>query len=231
MKLRLPSLHNELDFNEESIFVWEIHPHRMFYRIAYSLHAIANGREPLEDVFVTDGQKRLDAQKLLFVLSDAWAMPFSDRRAISKLYGVIENVLNAEYEKKMKVNEYYQAISHIVTDILNELPLETDYNEIPDLNAILKAMNVTILDASQGDAKSNLMRLIDINAALKMAEIIILINYRELMLRDEEEEVFKQAMYTKAKLLFVEYEHHERLSRYETRWVIDNDYDDYLLKG
>jgi len=229
--LRLPSLHGELNMDAERVFVWEIRPLTLFYRIVRSLHAIAVGEEPAEDVFITDGSKRLDAKRHFFVLSDPWADPFLDKKAAVKLYNVIANALNAEYEKKIQLFDYYQKAANIVSDILDELSFETSYNETPILNDILKTLNVAMATNCAHDAKSSLISLIEINASLNIADVLVLVNQRMLLSPKDEEEVFKHAMYTKAKLLFVEAVPREDMSPYEIKWVVENDYDDYVLKG
>jgi CRISPR type II-A-associated protein Csn2 len=231
MILRLPSFHKEMDLREERIFTWEIASRPLYYRIVYSLHAIAAGDEPLEDVFFTDGEKRLDAKKLLCVVSDPWGIHLAGRRATARLYSVLEDALNAEYEKKMSLFEHYQKMADLITELAGELPMDVQIGMPLSLPNILKSMDVSLSTKAAPDIKSKLLDMIDANATLRMSEVIALINFRPLLTPDDEQEVFKHAMYTKVKLLFVEMGECREVSRYEIKWVIAADYDEFILRG
>ena len=144
---------------------------------------------------------------------------------------MVENTLNFEYEKKVEIYRSYQEMLRAVGDIINELPFETKFETEPNITNIIKLMDVSIEMNSLPDIRSKLLRLIDINASLNIAEIMVLINYRSIMSVEDEIEVFKHAMYSKCKILLVETTQHQNISPYETRWVITDDYDDYICEG
>ena len=60
-------------------------------------------------------------------------------------------------------------------------------------------------------------------------QVLVLFNLTAVASQRELEEIFRYAMYTKSHLLLIGPLSETELRPYEQRWVIGDDFDDYLL--
>ena len=95
------------------------------------------------------------------------------------------------------------------------------------LEGLIKLLNLEVV--SQNDLLQNLLLLIDINKELKVFDIVVFVNLKQLLTKDELVELYKYAIYNNVFLLLIDSQAYGVPLEYERKNIIDENLDEFVL--
>ena len=75
----------------------------------------------------------------------------------------------------------------------------------------------------------NLLILIDINNIFKINELLIFVNLKQYLNKEELNELYKYSVYNNVKILLIDSQSYGTCNEYEKKLIIDSNLDEFLL--
>ena len=225
MKLCIDYIDNAIEFIDDNINVMEIENKKYFYRLVNDLNDIANGQSVENIKFFTSNFDEEDYSNKIKVVSDYFNIEMNDRRIIGEIEKFI--IKNTEDNSKKEVAKYYAKIRDIYSKISNSLELPLKYSEDVQYDKIIK--NIGFYIENRNDLIDNLLLLIDIEKTFKINKLIVFVNLKQYLNENELIELYKYSIYNNVNILLIDTLMYKKLLKYEKKFIIDNDLDEYVL--
>jgi CRISPR type II-A-associated protein Csn2 len=75
----------------------------------------------------------------------------------------------------------------------------------------------------------NLLLLIDINSVLKLNKIVIFVNLKQYLTKDELEELYKYSIYNKVNIILIDSQTYGCTINNEQKLIIDSELDEFIV--
>lgn len=218
MKLVHPELKQVFEFTEEQVNVWVIENPAAFYQYIMQLFMQINGKEG--KFVLSHEMKELKISKQMDILLEPWSMDFSSRKILGRLY---EEIKEIAWESKNFINtkEMMSDLNRYVLDLEHKLPYDIAFPEEIDFVQLMKALDVR-LEVDAETLLEQLVLYIKLCRRLLHIQVLVLVNIKSYLNKDELVELYKIAAYEKVYLLLVESVDRESID-IERKYVIDND--------
>lgn len=224
MKINFDYIDNDIIINDEDIECLEIENKNYFYRIINDLICISNG-EIKENIKFFNNGNELNLSNKIDVIIDYFNFDFNSKRIVNLIYQSISS--NITEEAKDKINSYYKKIKNIVekglTNYILPLKIEDEY----DINVILKMLKIAI--NKKDTLLENIFLLIDIENIFKINELVVFVNLKQYLNKEELEEVYKYCIYNNVKIMLIDSQCYGTTAAYEKKLIIDGNLDEFLL--
>lgn len=109
---------------------------------------------------------------------------------------------------------------------INELPFEFNMNSEIDIGDLLKIFNIKIDTSCYTTIIEKVEFIISIISTLKIAEILVIPNFKTYLTEEEVLEIYKYSIYNNVKLLILENKSNEKMLKYEQKNIIDENFDE-----
>lgn len=226
MKMSIDYVDNEIVISDTTIYNIEIENKAYFYRLVNNLNCISNGIDILQDdikFFKKDDEVNLFNKIDLYI--DYFNIDFNSKKIISNLYKSLKNTITEE--DKSKINNYYLKIKNILSKSFLDYNLPITLSNEYDIDLILKLLKISI--EKQDHLLDNLLILIDINNAFRINELLVFINLKQYLNKEELNELYKYSLYNNVKILLIDSQCYGACNKYETKLIIDSNLDEFLL--
>ena len=228
MILKLFPFRNDIVLSEEYVTVFQINNKALFSKVANSLFALSLGQQGEENLILTDEEKRLDFEDNVLFLTDLWHFDCNSKVIISKLLNYIES----NYKLDLELMDNFQKQVHLIQigirDITDELPFDIEMKSVVTLQDILKMLGVKVAKPDGYTLIERALTIIEIVEVFKLYPIIIFCNIKNYFKESELDELYKQALHCKIKIMMLEVGPTNPLITNEKVWYIDEDYEEFI---
>lgn len=224
MIMSIFGLENKIVFEEGKINVLEIYNKKLFYNLITILNENDSGQEDNQIVLFEDGI-RVSIEKNVFVLTDMFNVDFNSKKITNKLYNLLaENIKNRQDNELENIS--LELRNYLIEEI-NELPFEFNMKSEIELSDLLKAFDLKIDTMCYTSVVEKIEFFIAIISILKIATILVIPNLKTYLDDDELLEIYKYSIYNNVKLLVIESKSSDELLKYETKNIIDEEFDEF----
>lgn len=225
MRLSIRYIDNIITFNNNSINCLEIENKSYFYKIVNDINNISVG-DVIEDVVFTDDEyKELNLSNKINIIFDYFNFDFNSKKIISIINKKVNE--NISINDKDNLSKLYNKIRKIYFPILNDMDLNIDINNDFDLDLMIKLLNITI--KSKDNLLDNLFLLIDIEKELNINKIIVFINLKQYLNKNELIELYKYLLYNNVVILLIDSQSYGICNEYEKKIIIDEELEEYKI--
>lgn len=225
MRLSIKYIDNVITFDNRSINCLEIENKSYFYKIVNDINNISIGNV-IEDVIFTDDEyKELNLSNKINITFDYFNFDFNSKKIISIINKKVNE--NISINDKDDLSKLYNKIRKIYLPILNDMDLNIDINNDFDLDLMIKLLNITI--KSKDNLLDNLFLLIDIEKELNINKIIVFINLKQYLNKNELIELYKYLLYNNVVVLLIDSQSYGICNEYEKKIIIDEELEEYKI--
>lgn len=125
------------------------------------------------------------------------------------------------------MNANYNKIKKIISNVLNDYDFKLNLNDDFDIENLLKIFKVSV--EKRNNILDNLLLLIDIQNKFKLYDLMILVNLKQYLSKEELNEFFKYSLYNDINLLLIDSQSYGTTLNNEKKIIIDSNLDEFLL--
>lgn len=225
MNIKIDYIDNKLSILDDDINVIEVENKKVFYRLVNDLYKIYNIGYSDSIIFFDDNNNEINMSNRLQVYLNFFDFEFDSKKNINQITKhLIENI---NEESKNELIAQYTKLIKLYGKVLNniDLPLSID---IENFEGIIKMIKLSI-DNSNNDLVSNILLLIDIEKTLSMNDILVFVNLKQYLDKDELLEIYKYALYNQVKIILIDSRCYGVTLKYEKKLIIDENLDEFVL--
>ena len=189
MKIKIDFLENEIYIYQEKIVAIEVENKKYFYRILKALYEIYNNNYSEEIHFIFNDKEISNPNIVIF--NDYFNIDLSTKKYSTEIQKYVVNSLEEKDEHEL-INNYkklYNSVYKVLKQCDLPLIIIQDYN----IELILKSMKISIQEKE--DLLDTLLLIIDLEKILKINRIIIFVNLKQYLSKDELSELYKYSIY------------------------------------
>lgn len=230
MIMKIVGLENEVNFDENGIYVLEVENLQLFSSLVLKIYNLSENIGDSDQIKLFDNGEEILFHKNVFFCSNIFACCLSTKNIMTKLYSMIEKQINIDFDLK---RQYQDKTCDIITFVMNNLKdISIDFkwnNELP-LSNFLKAINFEIDVNPEQSFVQRMLTLVDIISELQLYKIIVFVNLRSFLSIEEISEVYKYSLYRNICILNLESQIRSDVLPYEIKIIIENNYNEYMIK-
>lgn len=226
MNMKVNYIEHQIIFEEEKINVFEIENKKLFYRFINDLYRLKNGELVEEFIAYNEKNEEINISKNIHILINYFNLELDAKKIITDANKIIIEQLD---EKDiLDFSKIYKKISNKMNSVINrsEMPLLLD-DEF-SVEMFFKLIKTTI--KKESELINNLLILIDINKIIRNNQILIFINLKEYLSKQELIELYKYAMYNSVKIILIDSKAYGICLKYESKIIIDENLNEYMLQ-
>lgn len=218
MKFKISFIENIIEVNTEYVRCIEIENKNYFYRVVSLLNNFDNGEELQDKIDFID--------KINFkLITDYFNMNLNDKKTLNDVIKCVkENIDETNYDKLLK---NYQHLYNLFSSSLDNIDLPIYIEEDVNVDNIIKLMNIKI--KKEDNILKNLFIFIEIIKELQNYNLLVLVNLKQYLTKEELNEFYKYAIYNKVALLLIDNISYGIAQKYEKKLIIDDNLEEYIV--
>lgn len=218
MKFKISFIENIIETDTEYVRCIEIENKNYFYRVVSLLNNFDNGVELQDEIDFID---KIDYK----LITDYFNIDLNDKKTLNVVVKYIkENIDGTNYDKLLKS---YQRLSNLFSSSLDNIDLPIYIEEDVNIDSIIKLMNIKI--KKEDNILKNLFILIEIIKELQNYNLLVLVNLKQYLTKEELNEFYKYAIYNKVALLLIDNLSYGIAQKYEKKLLIDDNLEEYVV--
>lgn len=225
MKLVINFLDNDLYINSERVLSIEVENKSYFYRIVNCFNSLYVGDKIDEINFYDEKFNEINLNNKILIMYDFFNFDFNSKKNISKIYKLIED--NLDERSLLPFNNLYSKLLKILKNELNYLDINIKLDEEYKMENILKIVKLSI--EKKDSLMDNLFLLIDLEKILKVNEILVFVNLKQYLSKDELKEFYKYIVYNNLCAVFVDSQTYGIADNMENKIIIDDNLNEFVL--
>ena len=227
MKINIEYIDNEIIMPDNKVFNIEIEKINYFYRLINELNYISNGADSPEEnnIKFFKNNNELNLFNKIDVYIDYFNIDFNSKKIINSLYRALKTTISEE--DKIKIANYYLKIKNILSKSFLDYNLPLTISSEYDIELIFKLLKINV--EKKNNLLDNLLILIDINNIFKINELLIFVNLKQYLNKEELNELYKYSVYNNVKILLIDSQSYGTCNEYEKKLIIDSNLDEFLL--
>lgn len=223
MKIKINYLENLLILNSENVLTIEIENKKYFYRVVNDLNSLSNG-EIVEDItFYNKENEEITGKFKVFI--NYFDFEFNSKKYTSDINKYIINEMD-ENDKNNLFKAYNKLIESFLK-ILNKSDLPFQILEDITIDNIVKNLKLSI--TSKSNLLDNLLLLIELEKTLNTNNILIFINLKQYLNKQELIELYKYSIYNKINIILIDSQCYGGTIDYENKLIIDSNLDEFMI--
>ena len=225
MNLIYTFLDNKIDLYNDYVNSIEVLNNNYFYRLTNLVYKYSNDQE-VEELYFTENNEELKLNKKIRIITNYYDFDFNNKKYINELIKNISN--NTDDNILLKLNNNYNKLYKVLSSLINSVDLnfKVDINDEFSINEILNNFNLSI--PSKDNLLDNLILLIDIEKQFNINKILVFINLKDYLSREEIIEFEKYCIYNNVYVILFDNSKYKNNS-YEKKFLIDNDLSEVIL--
>ena len=224
MKLNVKYFENSIVFNNTEINVLEIENKAMFYLFIRDLHSI-NSYGVYEDIQFFGEDAEINMINKLKIYVDFFDFQFDSKKSINDISKYASSSVNEE--DKDKIKSLYNKIIKSYEKILNEIDLPLCVDNEFNFDNLSKLIKIAI--ETKDELLDNLLLLIDLERVLKSKCLLVFVNLKQYLSKNELIELYKYAIYNNVNIFLVDSQSYGVTLKYEKKLIIDDNLDEFVL--
>lgn len=215
---------NNISIDNENINAIEIENKKYFYKFIKDLYEIENiGINENINFFEDNVEKNINKKLKIFV--NFFDFELNTKKMQTDIIKYIVNTLDEENKNQIEVQ--YKKMLRTYKNIINSVDLPLKFDEDINIESLLKILNIGI--NKKEELLDNIILLIDIEKVLKTNSILIFINLKQYLSRDELAELYKYAIYSQVSIMLIDSQCYGGTQKYEKKLIIDENLDEFML--
>lgn len=225
MILKIEYFDNKVELNNNYINVIEVENKKYFYRFINDFYEIVkNGFSNSLTFFSSEGEE-INMNGKLKMHIDYFDLGFDSKKNIADLS---KYVLNTIDENEFSIlQKQYNKIIKIYKRVLNDIDLPIFVDEEVNVESLSKVLNLGI--NTKTDLLDNLFLLIDLEKIFKNNKILIFVNLKQYLSKNELKELYKYAIYNQVQILLIDSQSYGGTLDYEKKLIIDENLDEFMI--
>lgn len=225
MNIKIDYFDNIINLKEDKIWSIEIENQKCFFRTVKNFVEISNGLQIEELYFFDNENNEINLGNKLLIVTDYFNINNTLKKYSNNLQKYIiketkEEIINdLSLKYKQLIEKFSKSLSNI------DLPI-TINNEF-DLEQLLKLIKPTINNSL--DLLKNLYLIIDLEKTFKINKLIIFVNLKQYLTKEEIKELYKYAIYNKISIMLIENNGYNVTLENEIKLLVDSSLDEYML--
>jgi len=224
MNINVSYFDNTIIVDDDLINVIEIENKRYFYRFVSDLNQIIHeGYSDCINFFNKDNELNMNNKIKLFV--DIFNLGLESKKYDKDINKVINESITSE--DKDNIISQYKKLVRIYNKVLNNVDLPLIIENDCIIEDITKSMKISI--NGNDELLGNLLLLIDLERVLNTKNILIFINLKQYLTKDELIELYKYSIYNHIKIILIDSQSYGCSIDYEKKFIIDENLEEYML--
>lgn len=225
MKIVIKYIDNDIEIKKDAIQAIEIENKRYFFRIVKDLYSIYNN-EIMDDIYAIDtNEKELNISNKIKMFINFFDLQLDSKKYTNDIAKYINK--NIGEETKELLLDQYKKIINIYKKELNKMDLPIVVDSEFDIESITKIIKIKL--NTKLDLIDNLFTLIDIEKVFQTQNILIFINLKQYLSKEELEELYKYSIYNEVPILLIDSQSYGTTLQYENKLIIDDNLDEFVL--
>lgn len=224
MNLIVDYFDNKIIFNDEYINAIEIENNRYFYRFIndlYSIYTIGYS----DDIKFTQETKELNMNGSIKIYINYFDFQFDSKKYTNDISKLVNNYLDESDIKDLTI--LYNKMTKIYKRSLNNIDLPLHIEDEINVENINKIIKLSI--SPKEELLDNLFLLIDLEKALRTNNLLVFVNLKQYLSKDEIVEFYKYAIYNNIKIILVDSQCYGISLKNEKKYIIDENLDEFVL--
>ena len=218
MTFKISFIENTIEVSNDYVRCIEIENKSYFYRVVKLLNDYFNNQDVEEELMITE--------KTNFkIVTDYFNIELSDKKTINLiLKNIKEHLDEVTYDKLLKS---YQKLNQTFQLALNNIDLPVTTEKDINIDNLIKLMNIKVI--KEDNLLKNLYTLIDLITELQNYNLLILINLKQYLSKEELDEYYKYAIYNNVALLLIDNKSYGIAQNYEKKLIIDDNLEEFVI--
>lgn len=218
MKFKISFIENLIEIDNEYVRCIEIENKDYFYRTISLLNDFNNNEDLKEEINFID---KIDFKMII----DYFNVDLNDKKTLNAVIKYVkENIDVLNYDKLLRS---YQRLCTLFSSSLENIDIPINIEEDINIDNIIKLMNIKI--NKEDSILKNLFILIDVINELKNYNLLILVNLKQYLTKEELNEVYKYAIYNNVTLLLIDNTSYGIPQKYEKKLIIDDNLEEFIV--
>lgn len=224
MNLSVDYFDNQIIFTSGYINAIEIENKRYFYRFVNDLYSVYTNGYSDNLKFINDN-KEINMNGKTKVFINYFDFQFDSKKYTNEISKFVSNYISEEDTKNL-IN-LYSKMTKIYKKALNDIDLPLYVENDISIDNINKLMKLGI--SPKEELLDNLMLLIDLEHTLKTNNLLIFVNLKQYLTKDEVVELYKYAIYNEIMIMLVDSISYGVTLKNEKKYIIDENLDEFML--
>ena len=224
MNLNVKYFDNKIVFNKEFINVLEIENKKYFYRFIKDLYSISSNNTT-EDIHFFENEKEINMSNKLRIYVDFFDFQFDSKKYVNDISKYVSTNISEDDKNSLVTlyNKMVKQYSKILNNVEVPLQIESEFS-VDKLN---KLMRLSI--NAKEDLLDNMLMLIDLEKTLKLNNLLVFVNLKQYLSKDELSELYKYSIYNEVIIFLVDSQSYGVCLKYEKKHIIDENLDEFML--
>lgn len=224
MNLCVDYFENRIIFSTEYVNAIEIENKRYFYRFVNDLYSVyTNGYSDNLQFFQDNKEVNMNGKIKVFI--NYFDFPFDSKKYANEISKFVGNYINDEDINDL-INLYGKMI-RIYKKALNDIDLPLYIENDISIDNINKLIKLGI--SPKEELLDNLMLLIDLEHTLKTNNLLVFVNLKQYLTKDEVRELYKYAIYNGIMIMLIDSFNYGVTLKDEKKYIIDENLDEFVL--
>lgn len=224
MNLSVDYLDNQIVFASDYINAVEIENKRYFYRFVNDLYSVYISGYSDNLKFIQDN-KEINMNGKIKVFINYFDFQFDSKKYTSEISKFVSNYIN-EKDTKNLIN-LYGKMTRIYKKALNDIDLPLYVENDISIDNINKLIKLGI--SPKEELLDNLLLLIDLECTLKTNNLLVFINLKQYLNKEEIVELYKYAIYNNIQIILIDSLSYGVTLKNEKKHIIDENLDEFVL--
>lgn len=224
MNLIVDYFDNKIIFNDEYINAIEIENKRYFYRFINDLYSVYTVGYS-DDLKFTQESKELNMNGIIKIYINYFDFQFDSKKYTNDISKLVNNYLDESDIKDL--TNLYNKMTKIYKRSLNNIDLPLRIEDEINVENINKIIKLSI--SPKEELLDNLFLLIDLEKVLRTNNLLVFVNLKQYLSKDEIVEFYKYAIYNNIKIILVDSQCYGISLKNEKKYIIDENLDEFVL--
>lgn len=224
MKINVNYIDCVLNIDDGSVLSIEIENKRYFYRFIKDLNNILNGIGN-EDIIIYEGDKEINLTNKIKIVVNYFDLELNSKKVSNEIVKYINE--NIGEEIKFKLSQEILKIIKIYNNILNEIDMPLVIDENLSIDSVTKNLKISLDEKSE--LLENLLLLIDLERTIKCNKLLVFVNLKQYLSKEELNELYKYSLYNKMKIMLVDSQCYGVTLNCEKKLIIDENLEEFMI--
>ena len=225
MNMKIDYFDNKLEIGREFVNVIEIENKKYFYRFIRDIKNLVLEGYSSYIKFFDENFNEKNMNNKIKVFIDFFELGFSTKKNLNDITKYA--IQNIEEKDKCNLINQYNNMMDTYKEVLNSLDIQLEIDEELGIENILKNVKVSI--KNKDGLLDNLLLLVDLDKVLVSNDILIFVNLKQYLSKEELIELYKYSIYNQITILLVDSQSYGTTLEYEKKLIIDENLDEFVL--
>lgn len=225
MKIKIDYIDSIIDFNVSNIYSFEIANKKYLYRISKLFYSTYNGNISDELECFSNENSEINLNNKIRFFSEYFNFSFDSKKYSNDITKYV--LSNIEQYNSEKILKEYSKLALLVKKELSRLDLPITLSIEEGIDNIIKLLKLKI--TQKDDLLENLLLIIDLEVILNSNKILCFLNLKQYLTKEELTEFYKYAIYNSVKIIIIESQKYDYITKYEKIIIIDENLEEYMI--